>query len=181
MLVAAGVLATVLRQAVLGISIYWPAVKRRLDLLEARAHLEVARKHSLSSPNIPTKGRRFAGDLASSFTASLVLSGILETRLIWFGVFTTFLIVRLLRSGLIVVQPLEAWKLRARAIPVVARIAALWLLATVGRSVLSEGFIGSYGRMSVIVAIGVVISLVVFPGEPRRPSEPVAGPVAEPV
>lgn len=170
-LVAAGVIATLLRQAVLGLTIYWPKLKQRLDILELRGHLLAASKDPLAAPAVPTTGRRFAGDFSSALAASLVLSGILETRILWIILFGVFLLVRLVRSGVITVPPLEAWKRRATAIPIVARIVVLWLLATVGRSVLSDDLIGSYARMSVIVAVGVVVSLLIFPGQPR-PVEP---------
>lgn len=166
-LIAAGVAATVARQAVLGLFIYIPKLADALDALEARAHLRIMAGEAQVVPSPTTTGRRLVADLSSALLASLVLSGILETRRLWAVVFVVFATVRTLRSGTVRLNPVEQWKQIANRVPVVVRLGIAWLGAVVLRSVATEGRVGSYRGMAVVVLIGVVVFFFVFPGRPR--------------
>jgi len=166
-LVAIGVAATLARQLVVAIFIYWPKMAKQLSALEDRAHLRVRGTGDFEAPKPPTAARRFGADVLSALLASIVLSGILETRLRWFSVFAVFLLIRLLRSNTIHVAMLDQWKQQAARIPVVLRLGILWFGAILVRSMLSNDLIGSYRGMAFFVLGGVVIAFMIFPGEPR--------------
>jgi hypothetical protein len=174
-LVAAGVAATVLRQIVNALFIYLPPLAARLSALEARAHHALAGESGPISPREPTTASRWWADVLSALVASLVLSGILETRLVWIGYFAAFLVVRLLRSGTIRFGLLNQWKMVAAKVPVVARLGSMWLAAAVYRTLLTNQAIGSYRAMSFVVMAGVVVAFLIFPGQPYAPKEPEQG------
>jgi len=181
-LIVAGVGATVVRQTLVGLGIYLPALKNRIDALEARAHLKIMAGGDPTPPRQPSVTSRFMADATSALVASLVLAGILETRLLWTIVFVAFLTIRFLRSGTIRFDLLERWKVQAKRVPVAVRLGLAWLAAILYRSFLSDDAIGSYRGMAIIVLVGVVAAFLVFPGRPRpsdtTESEP--GPGGEP-
>lgn len=172
-LVACGVAATLARQLLVGLCIFVPWLSRRLRAMENRGYEHLSKDDRLDAPSPPTRAGLLFGDLASSLLATIVLSGILETRLLWFSFFAVFLVIRLLRSGTVRIPALEAWKGIANRIPVVVRLGIVWLSAIVYRSVLSNNAIGSYRSMAFIVLAGVVVGFLIFPGQPRpRPTKP---------
>jgi hypothetical protein len=177
-LVAAGVSATVLRQVVNALFIYIGPLGIRLSALEARSHRKLSGLGA-PPPRDPTTASRLGADVASALVASMVLSGILETRRLWFGCLAVFLVVRLLRSGTIRFGLLDGWKELAARVPVVARLGAMWLGAVVYRSSLTNEAIGSYRAMAFAVLGGVLVSFLIFPGQPTggRATDSPGGPV----
>ncbi len=166
-LVAYGVAATVARQFVTALFIYVPWFEERLAALEARGHVRIAGDGPPAPPRAPTTTSRFVGDLFGALLATLVLSGILETRGLWFTFFAAFLVIRFLRSGTVRLPPVERWKQLANRVPVVVRLGLTWLAAVLYRSLLSNDVIGSYRTMAIIVLVGVVLGFLIFPGRPR--------------
>lgn len=166
-LVAAGVAATVARQLAIGFSIYVPPIRARLAAMEARAyyHIMESTQETIALAPPPSKLVRLRADVLSALVASLVLSGILETRVLWGSYFGAFLVVRLLRSGTVRFGLLDRWKEIAARFPVVARLGFLWIGAALYRSSLTSEAVSSYRAMALVVLIGVVLSFIIFPGQ----------------
>ena len=171
-LVAAGVAATVVRQLSIGVTIYVPAVADRMRSLEARGYLTAGELEPTALPGAGSGRRQLIAALVSTSLATLTLAGVMEHTWLWFLTAGVFFVVRALRSGLVVVPPVEWWKPWAARIPVVVRLGLVWLGASVFRSVVTDNVVSSYASMAVVVVIGVVLAFVLFPGDPQqRPTE----------
>ena len=175
-LVAAGVAATVARQVLNAVFIYQPSMMDRLKVMEARAHARLLGTDGDGRSGQPLEltqsdGARLAADVVSALTASLVMAGILETRLLWFGTFAVFLAVRFLRSGTIRFGLLNQWKVTAARVPVVVRLGCMWLGAALYRTLLTNEAIGSYQAMAFVVIGGVILAFLIFPGQPDQSAE----------
>lgn len=164
-LVGVGVAAMVVRQVVLGLFIYSPELTNALDDLEARAHQKVLADGREIVPPAPTAARRFLTDLMSAALATLVLAGILESVFMWVLVFMVFVTVRMLRSDVIRLDPLERWKRIVARVPVVARLGVMVLGALLLGTFVGQ-VVASYTAMAIVVAVGVVVAYLIFPGQP---------------
>jgi hypothetical protein len=193
-LVAAGVLAAIARQVLLGAALWWEPMRDRVRDAEAnpvprrrrRARHTNAPASLADDPSdpaspggdetvaLPGTGRRMVSDLMAATLATLVLAGVLERAWLWVVTFSLFLTLRLVRSGVVAPDAVDRWKRLVAKVPAVARLVALWVVARVVTDAMVRGFIGSYTGMAVVVLVGAAVVFAVFPGTPRHP-EPGAG------
>lgn len=100
--------------------------------------------------------------------ATLVLAGILEHAWLAGLAFAVFLLVRLLRSGVVPVPGLDDWKRSAARLPAAVRLVVLWVIARVATNAVAGGTISSYTGLALFVIVGSVVVWAVFPGSPRH-------------
>lgn len=174
-LVATGVVAGMVRQAVIGLSLWWQPLRDRVRAAEGDHVMSVGGR--ARSRRQPSTGRRLAGDIASATLATLVLSGVLERAWLWALGFATLFTVRLLRSGVIAVPAVERWKRTTARVPAVVRLVVLFLVTRVMTDALAQGVITSYTAIALVVMVGAVLIFAVFPGTPAPDAAtPAAGP-----
>lgn len=190
--VAAAVIATVLRQLWLGAAMVPGVVQDRLRAAEdgeggatpaerktaAQAGPEAAADllAKVRFPAPPGTTRRLSGAVALSLLATLTLAGILEQLWLWFAAFGVLLAVRLLRTTPQHLPWLERWRRVAAVLPAWARLIALWLLSRMVVEAISNDVIGSYTALSIFVLGSIVVVFAVFPGEPRPDDDGRLGP-----
>jgi hypothetical protein len=167
-LIAAGVMAAMARQVLLGLALWWPPVRDRVRTAEQdRVPERVSgRAGAGARPVAPGRFRRLLGDLGSAGLATIVLAGVLEEGWLWVAAFGTFLGVRLLRSGIVAAGALDSWKRLMARVPAVARVVLLWIVARVVTDALVKGFIGSYTGVALVVIGGAIVVFLIFPGTP---------------
>jgi hypothetical protein len=179
-LVAAGVMAAIVRQVVVGATLVPSGLQRRIRWVE-RAGFEDG---PVAPRRPPSAGRRLITDVIAAGVATLALAGVFEHTWVWVASFSTMLAVRVLRSGLVAARLVDGWKRVADKVPAVVRLGGLWLLARVVTDALSNGTIGSYTGVAMFVLGGAVVVFLVFPGNPTRSdgagSSGGAGPVGPP-
>lgn len=176
-LVAAGVVATMVRQAWIGLTMYAPTV---------RAALRAAEQDPGGFPAVPigptgstgatgavgarprSAARLAAENLLAAALASLTLTGILSTWWIFLLAFGAFFLVRVIRSGAVVIEPIEAWKRLTARVPFVVRLLVLWFAAQIARDAVNNNDIKSFTGLAVFVVVGTLAIFLIFPGEPVR-------------
>jgi len=180
-LVAMAVVAAIARQLMYAAALWWAPVRDRVRRAEAdpvvqrpgRGERDVAP----AGPATLGVGRRLLGDIGASTLATLVLAGVLERLWLWILAFGVFLTVRLLRSGVLAVGPLNVWKTVVARVPAVVRVVLLWIIARVTTDALAGQFIDSYTGVALVVIAGAVVVFLIFPGTPRPvPGEPSVAP-----
>lgn len=188
--VAAAVVATLVRQLWLGAAMLPGAVQARLRAAEdgaapdapaasgadagpgaPGAAADVGQGAAPPAPDaprlaVPGPARRVVGAVLSSLLGTLTMAGILEQAWLWVAAFAVLLAVRLLRTTERHVPALERWRRIAAVLPAWARLIALWLLSRVAVSAVSNDLIGSYSALGVFVLLSIVVVFAVFPGEP---------------
>ncbi len=189
-LLAMAVVAAIVRQMLYAAALWWPPVRDQVRRAEADAVVQRpgAEQGGLAQagPAGLGVGRRLLGDIAASALATLVLAGVLERLWLWVLAFGVFLTVRLLRSGVLAVGPLNIWKTLVVRVPAVVRVVLLWIIARVTTDALAGQFINSYTGVALVVIAGAVVVFLIFPGTPRpvpgdpSPSAPPQGPTPAP-
>lgn len=199
--VAAAVVATLVRQLWLGAAMLPGAVQARLRAAEdgtasgaaeapgaptapgadvgpggPAAHPAPGGPDAAPRLAVPGPARRIGGALLSSLLGTLTMAGILEQAWLWVAAFGVLLAVRLLRTTERYVPALERWRRIAAVLPAWARLIALWLLSRVAVSAVSNDLIGSYSALGVFVLLSIVVVFAVFPGDPK----PAPGAPADP-
>lgn len=177
-LIAAAVIATIVRQLWIGATMVDGPLQRSLARAEARpAPVRPAPTNvTTAAPTSDGAGarqvsalRRGAADVISAALATLVLAGVLQHAWLWVAAFGVFLTIRLLRSGVISPPVVDAHKRLAQRMPAVFRLLTLWLLARVVANFLSNGAISSYTGLALFVIVGTAIIYGIFPGPPTTP------------
>lgn len=163
-LVASGVAAGMVRQVVIGLSLWWEPFRNRVRAVEADPVAADSGRPRLPRP--PSTGRRLAGDVTSATLATLVLAGVLERAWLWALAFGTLFVVRLLRSGVIAAAVVERWKRTTARVPAVVRLVVLFLVVRLMTDALAQGVITSYTAIGLVVIAGAVLVFAVFPGTP---------------
>lgn len=166
-LIAAGVMAAIGRQVLLGLALWWEPMRERVQAAEEDPVPERAARAGNARPVASGLVRRLLGDVGAAVLATVVLAGVLEEAWLWVAAFSVFLSVRLLRSGVISAPALETWKGRVAEVPAVARVVLLWIVSRVVADALVKGFIGSYTGMALVIIGGAVLVFLIFPGTPR--------------
>jgi hypothetical protein len=180
-LIAAGVMAAMARQVLLGLALWWSPVRDRVRFAEEDRVPERAAQAGRARPVASGTFRRLLGDVGAAGLATIVLAGVLEEGWLWVAAFAVFLAVRLLRSGVIAAGALDTWKLLVARVPAVARAVLLWIVARVVTDALVKGFIDSYTGVALVVIAGAVMVFLIFPGTPRVAVPPEgAGPSSGP-
>lgn len=202
--VAAAVVATLLRQLWLGAAMLPGAVQARLRAAEdgtasgaagapggptapaadvgpggPAAHPAPGGPDAAPRLAVPGPARRIGGALLSSLLGTLTMAGILEQAWLWVAAFGVLLAVRLLRTTERYVPALERWRRIAAVLPAWARLIALWLLSRVAVSAVSNDLIGSYSALGVFVLLSIVVVFAVFPGDPKPAPDAPAEPARE--
>lgn len=163
-LTAAAVFAILLRQAWIAATMLPGTFHDRLRAAEDSGSERIDR--SSDTPRVRGVGRRLVGDVVTAVLGTLTLAGILESVWIWILALSVFLGVRVLRSDLVRLAPLETWKRVTSRAPAWARLVALWLIARVLTDALSTKTISSYTGLALFVCAGVLLAFAVFPGAP---------------
>jgi hypothetical protein len=178
-IIAAGVMAAMARQVLVGLALWWAPVRDRVRAAEQDPVPERVARTGHARPVAPGAARRLIGDVGAAVLATIVLAGVLEESWLWIASFSAFLGVRLLRSGVIAPGPLDVWKQWAARVPAVVRVVLLWVVARVVTDALVKGFIDSYTGVALVVIGGAVVVFLIFPGTPRT-AAPGAGPSGPP-
>jgi hypothetical protein len=169
-IIAAGVMAAIARQLLIGLSMWWPPVRDRVRHAEQDPVPERVAGEG-TRPRVPGTARRLVGDVVSAGLATLVLAGILEEGWLWVATFSVFLGVRLLRSGVIVAGPVATWKRMVAKVPAIVRAVALFVIARVMADALVKGIVESYTAMALVIIGGVILVFILFPGTPPPEEE----------
>ena len=173
-IVAVAVMLGMVRQVVIGLSLWWAPCRARVRAAEADPVPLDAGLPGASRPS--STGRRLAADLASTTLATLVLGGVLERVWLWALAFGTLFTVRLLRSGVIAAPQIDRWKRITGAVPSFIRVVVLFLVIRVMTDALAQKVITSYTGVALVVIAGAVIVFAMFPGSPAGPV-PTAAPI----
>lgn len=180
-LVAMAVAAAIFRQLLLALAVWWPPMRDRVARAEADPvvlRLDRRGHQPKAVDQAPSVGRRLLGDVGASCLATLVLAGVLEQLWLWVVAFGVFMSVRLLRSGVLAVAPLEAWKVLVARVPVVVRVVVLWIVARVLTDALAAQLIDSYTGVALAVLAGAILVFLIFPGTPAETADSAAAPPA---
>lgn len=182
--VAAAVVATLLRQLWIGAAMLPGSVRDRLHAAEDGAAdgeapgaaapgtaggTTSSADGATARPQlvVPGPARRITGAVLSSLLATLTMAGILEQAWLWVAAFAVLLAVRLLRTTERWIPALERWRRIAAVLPAWARLIALWVLSRVAVEAIANDLIGSYSALGAFVLLSIVVVFAVFPGEPR--------------
>lgn len=164
-LVAAGVVAALVRQVLIGLTMVPNALQRRVRWAEGTGTAK-----GTAGPRQAHPVQRLAADVAAAALATLALAGVLEHTWVWVLSFGVMVTVRALRSGVVAGGPVDQWKRVVDKVPAAVRLGLLWLLARLVTDALSNGTIGSYTGVALFVLGGVVTVFLVFPGSPSKPA-----------
>lgn len=162
-LVAAGVVAALARQLLIGLTMVPNSLQQRVRWAESTGPTEGS-----VGPRRARPLQRMAADVAAAALATLALAGVLEHAWVWVLSFVVMVTVRMLRSGVVASGPVDRWKAVVDRVPAAVRLGVLWLLARLVTDALSNGTIGSYTGVAVFVLGGVVTVFLVFPGSPSH-------------
>lgn len=175
-LVAAGVVAALARQVLIGFTLVPNGLQRRIRWAE-----QTGPTRGAIAPRRARAGQRLVADVLAAALATLALAGVLEHTWVWVLSFVVIVSVRVLRSGVVASGVVDQWKRVVERVPAAVRLGLLWLLARVVTDALSNGTIGSYTGVAVFVLGGVVTVFLVFPGSPTRPRDPTDSAAGPPI
>jgi hypothetical protein len=107
------------------------------------------------------------GSIGSAAVTTFVLAGVIERWWTAAVVFAVFLVLRLLRQGVIPPR-LEGWKRTAARVPVLLRLALALLVADTLRRAFVDEFDVSFTRLALYLAASAVVLYLLLPGEPAE-------------
>jgi len=113
--VAAAVVATLARQALIGWTMLPGNQRDRLRAAEQGAPAIAG--SATAQPTSPRPSRRMLSAVATSVLATLAMAGILEHAWLWVMVFVVLLAIRVTRTGMVTVPGFEQWQRLVRHLP----------------------------------------------------------------